>query len=164
MFFKNFCFLLCLFGLVVPRGRIDGVVAFVGDNMILYSDVLQQSQMVALNQRVDPVKMPLLFEEIYFVTLDNIINQYIVLDIAEKDTNLVLSDDEVDRALNHQIDDFVSRAGSEENFVEMIGMSMRQIKADYWKDVQEMMIVERYRFSKIQNVDVSRYLSTIIIS
>jgi hypothetical protein len=147
MFFKNFCFLLFVHGLVVPRGRIDGVVAFVGDNMILYSDVLQQSQMVALNQRVDPVKMPLLFEEIYFVTLDNIINQYIVLDIAEKDTNLVLSDDEVDRALNHQIDDFVSRAGSEENFVEMIGMSMRQIKADYWKDVQEMMIVERYRLT-----------------
>ena len=155
MFFKYFFFLF-FFSLIVTQGRIDGVVAIVGDNIILHSDVLQQSQLVALNQRVDPVKMPGLFEEIYFATLDNIINQYTVLGVAERDTNLVLSDDEVDRALSRQIDDFVSRAGSEERFVEMVGLSMRQIKADYWKDIQEMMIVERYQFSKIQNVDVSR--------
>ena len=123
MFFKYFFFLF-FFSLIVPQGRIDGVVAIVGGNIILHSDVLQQSQLVALNRRIDP-------EEIYFVTLDNIINQYTVLDVAEKDTNLVLSDDEVDRALNRQIDDFVSQAGSEERFVEMIGLSMRQIKADY---------------------------------
>ena len=156
MFFKQFCFFLCLFSLIVSQGRIDGIVAIVGDNMILHSEVLQQSQIVALNHQVDPIKMPLLFEEIYFTTLDNIINQYTVLGVAEKDTNLVLSDDEVDRALNLQIDDFVSRAGSEEKFEEMIGMSMRQIKADYWKNIREMMVVERYQFSKIQNIDVSR--------
>ena len=118
--------------------------------------MFQQSQLIALNQRVDPVQMPNLFEEIYFTTLDNIINQYTVLDVAEKDTNLVLSDVVVDRALNHQIDDFVSRAGSEEGLEDMIGMSMRQIKADYWKDIRDMMIIERYQSSKIQNVDVSR--------
>ena len=156
MVFNNFFFFLCLFSLTVPQGRVDGILAIVGDNIILHSDVIQQSQIVALNHRVDPVKMPRLFEEIYFTTLDNIINQYAVLDIAEKDTNLVLSDADVDRALNLQIDDFVSRAGSEEKFEEMIGMSMRQIKADYWKNIKEMMIVERYQFSKIQNIDVSR--------
>ena len=156
MFFNKFFFFLCLFSLTVPQGRVDGIVAIVGDNIILHSDVLQQSQIVALNRRVDPLKMPRLFEEIYFTTLDNIINQYAVLDVAEKDTNLVLSDDDVDRALNLQIDDFVSRAGSEEKFEEMIGMSMRQIKADYWKNIREMMVVERYQFSKIQNIDVSR--------
>ena len=156
MFFNKFFFFLFLFNLTVPQGRVDGLVAIVGDNIILHSDVLQQSQIVALNRQVDPSKMPLLFEEIYFTTLDNIINQYTVLDIAEKDTNMVLSDDDVNRALNLQIDDFVSRAGSEEKFEEMVGMSMRQIKADYWKDIREMMVVERYQFSKIQTVDVSR--------
>ena len=156
MYIKKFFFSFCLFSLIVSHGRVDGIVAIVGDNMVLHSDVLQQSQLIALNQRVDPVQMPNLFEEIYFTTLDNIINQYTVLDIAEKDTNLVLLDDDIDRALNHQIDDFVSRAGSEERLEEMIGISMRQIKADYWKDVRDMKIVERYQFSKIQYIDVSR--------
>ena len=78
MFFKYFFFMF-LFNLIVAQGRIDGVVAIVGDNIILHSDVLHQSQMVALNQRVDPVKMPRLFEEIYLVTLDNLINQYTIL-------------------------------------------------------------------------------------
>ena len=156
MYIKKFFFSLCLFSLIVSQGRVDGIVAIVGNNIVLHSDVLQQSQLIALNQRVDPVQMPNLFEEIYFNTLDNIINQYTLLDIAEKDTNLVLSDDDVDRALNRQIDDFVSRAGSEERLEDMIGMSMRQIKADYWKDIRDMMIVERYQFSKIQYIDVSR--------
>ena len=156
MYIKKLFFSLCLFSLIVSQGRVDGIVAIVGDNIVLHSDVFQQSQLIALNQRVDPVQMPNLFEEIYFTTLDNIINQYTVLDVAEKDTNLVLSDDDVDRALNHQIDDFVSRAGSEERLEEMIGISMRQIKADYWKDIRDMMIVERYQFSKIQYIDVSR--------
>ena len=38
----------------------------------------------------------------------------------------------------------------------MAGMSMRQIKADYWQDIRDMMIIEKYQYSKIQNVDVSR--------
>ena len=102
------------------------------------------------------LKSPYLFEQIYYNTRDNIINQYAVLDIAEKDTNLVISNDEVDRALNQQIDDFIARAGSEKQFLEMAGMSMRQIRADYWKNIRDMMHVEKYQFLKIQNIDVSR--------
>ena len=58
--------------------------------------------------------------------------------------------------LDQQIDDFIARAGSEKEFLEMAGMSMRQIRANYWKDIRDMMIVERYQFSKIQNIDASR--------
>ena len=93
----------------VPQGKFDGVVAIVGNNIILHSDVFQQAQIVASSRRVDMVNSPYLFEEIYLGTLNNIIDQYAVLNIAEKDTNLVVSDDEVDRALSRQIDDFISR-------------------------------------------------------
>jgi len=145
-----------LFAECFPGGRVDGVAVIVGKNIVLHSDILQQAQFVALEQQIDPSKTPYLFEQIYYNTRDNMINQYAVLDVAEKDTNLVISNDEVDRALNQQIDDFIARAGSEKLFLEMAGMSMRQIRSDYWKDIRDMMIVERYQFSKIQNVDVSR--------
>ena len=145
-----------LLGECSPQTRVDGVGVIVGKNIVLHSNILQQTQFVALEQQIDPSKTPYLFEQIYYNTRDNIINQYAILNMAEKDTTIIISNDEVDRALNQQIDDFIVRAGSEEQFLEMVGMSMRQIRADYWKDIRDMMIVERYQFSKIQNVDVSR--------
>ncbi|SVD99593.1 uncharacterized protein METZ01_LOCUS452447, partial [marine metagenome] len=146
-FIINLCF---------AQGKLDGIAAVVGDNVILHSDVLQQAQFMAIEQKIDPSKSPYLFEEIYLSSLNNIINQYVVLVIAEKDTNLIISNDEVDRALDQQIETFILRAGSEQLFLEMAGISMRQIKSDYWKDIRDMMMVERYQFTKIQNVDVSR--------
>ena len=156
MFFNRFFIVVFLVGMFFSQGKVDGVAAIVGNSVILHSDVLQQSQFVAMERRVDPSKNPYLFEQIYVSTLNNIINQYAVLSVAEKDTNIIISNDEVDRALNQQIDDFILKAGSEKLFLEMAGMSMRQIKADYWQDIRDMMILERYQYSKIQNVDVSR--------
>jgi len=156
MFFNKCLVVVVLAGMFFSQGRVDGVAAIVGNNLVLHSDVLQQSQFVAMEQRVDPSKNPYLFEQIYVSTLNNIINQYIMLSVAEKDTNIIISNDEVDRALNQQIDDFILRAGSEKLFLEMAGMSMRQIKVDYWQDIRDMMVVEKYQYSKIQNVDVSR--------
>jgi len=156
MFFNRFIAVVFLVGIFFPQGGVDGVAAIVGNNVVLHSDVLQQSRLVAMERRVDPSKNPYLFEQIYISTLNNIINQYVVLSVAERDTNIIISNDEVDRALNQQIDGFILKAGSEELFLEMAGMSMRQIKADYWQDIRDMMIVEKYQYSKIQNIDVSR--------
>ena len=90
MFFLRFTVVFfILFNVCFFQVRIDGVVAIVGKNILLHSDVLQQAQFVALEQRVDPLKSPYLFEMIYFNARDNMINQYAVLDVAEKDTNLV---------------------------------------------------------------------------
>ena len=157
MFFLRCIFIFFFLSVAgFPQGRIDGIAAIVGKNIVLHSDILQQAQFVALEQQVDPSKNPYLFENIYYNTRDNLINQYAILDLAEKDTNLVLTSDEVDRALDQQIKDFILRAGSEKQFLEMAGMSMRQIKTDYWKDIYDILIVERYQFSKIQNINVSR--------
>jgi hypothetical protein len=62
-------------GLYFSQGKVDGVAAIVGNNVILHSDVLQQSQFVAIERRVDPLKNPYLFEQIYVSTLNNIIDQ-----------------------------------------------------------------------------------------
>ncbi len=152
----KYLFGLYFFSILISQSKVDGLVAIVGENIVLHSDVLQQAQIVAASQGINPSTKPYLFEDIKLSTLDNIINQLTVLDVAEKDTNLIISDDEVERALNDQIDAFILQAGSEEKFEEMVGMSMRQIKSEYWKEIRNMMVVERYQFSKLQNIDVSR--------
>ena len=109
MFVSQFVFFFYSFvAICFSQARIDGVAVVVGKNFILHSEILQQAQFVAMEKQVDPLKQPLLFENIYYETQDNIINQYAILDIAEKDTNLVVSNDEVDRALDQQINDFIS--------------------------------------------------------
>ena len=155
-FLRLYVIFFVFFNVCFVQVRIDGVAAVVGRNIILHSDVLQQAQFVALEQKIDPLKSPYLFEEIYFNTRENMINQYAVLDVAEKDTNIIVAHDEVDRALDQQINDFILRAGSEKQFLDLAGMTMRQIKADYWKDIHDIMIVEKYQFAKIQTVSASR--------
>ena len=148
--------LILFFGLSFSQGKVDGLVAIVGNNIVLHSDVLQQTHVLASSRGVDPSKRPYLFERLYVETLENIVNQFVVLDVAEKDTNLIVSDEEVDRALRLRINEFIEQAGSEEAFEEIIGSSLRHIKSEYWQEIHNMMLIERYKFSKIKNVDVSR--------
>ena len=152
----SFLFLFFCVYPVAAQDRVDGVAAIVGNNTILHSDVLQQAQFVALEQNIDPLRSPRLFKNIYLSTLNSLIDQYAILGFAEKDTNLIISNDEVDRALDQQIETFIMRAGSEDLFLEMAGMSMRQLRSEYWKDLRNMMLVERYQFSKIEGFDISR--------
>ena len=152
----HFIILTLFIGFSFSQGRIDGIDAVVGSNLILHSDVLQQSHVWAASQGINPSKKPYLFEKIYFETLKNIVDQYTVLGVAEKDTNLIISDDEVDRILKQRIDEFVVQAGSKELLEEALGMSLRKIEQEYWLEIRNMMFIEKYKLSKIQTVDVGR--------
>ena len=134
----------------------DGVVAVVGKNIVLHGEVLQQAQLFALEQKIDPTKSPYLFESIYSTTLDNIINQYVLLDHAQKDTNIVISSSEVDRVLEEKIQTFIQQAGSKERFESLVGMPLRKIRAEYWKEINNMMYIEKYKSLKMQYIDISR--------
>jgi peptidyl-prolyl cis-trans isomerase SurA len=140
--------------------RVDGIVALVGKNAILHSDVLQQAQFLTMSSGFDVSKNRYLFEKEleknYLSSIDGLINQYIVLAAAEQDTNIIVSNEEVDRALDMQIEDYILKAGSESLFLEMAGMSMRSVRKEYWQDIRDMMYVERFQYSIIQNIDVSR--------
>ena len=57
-----YCFFLVL---LFPQGRVDGVSAIVGNNIIIHSEVLQQAQFIAIEKKIDPTKSPYLFEDIY---------------------------------------------------------------------------------------------------
>ena len=101
------CFIIIIFFVEFSfsQGRVDGVDAVVGSNMILHSDVLQQTQIVANSRHIDPIKNPYAFQKIYDASLNDMINQYVVLDIAVSDTNIVITDEEV----AGRIDEFITQ-------------------------------------------------------
>ena len=135
---------------------VDGLLAVVGNNTILHTDVFQQSQMIAMQQGIDVSQNPYAFERIYNETLSNMVDQYILLAAAEKDTTLEVSTKEVDSALEQQLSEIIARAGSEKALEEALGQPIRQIKKDYWLEIKNMILIDRFRYSLFSGVDVSR--------
>jgi peptidyl-prolyl cis-trans isomerase SurA len=152
----RFWFTLLFVGLLCSQQSVDGVVAVVGNRTILKSDLVQQAQYSAAQQGVNPSVSPLLFEEIVLQTLDSMIDQFVLLDFAEKDTSISISPEEVDRVLDQQIDGFIARAGSERAFEEALGMGLREIRGDYRKEVFDMLLGERFQYLMFGGVDVGR--------
>ena len=51
---KTAFILLFFYSSFYGQGKIDGIVAIVGKQTILHSDILQQAQMLAINKNIDP--------------------------------------------------------------------------------------------------------------
>ena len=146
-----------LFALISAQNApIDGILAVVEENIILHSDVVQQSQMIAMQQGINPSNNPYMFEKIYNQTLLDLVDQYILLAAAEKDTTIIISNDEVDYALEQQFNEIVARAGSEAALEQALGKSVRNIKKDYWIEIKNMMLIDRFKYTLFSETEVSR--------
>ena len=97
----SFFFLLSFCG--AKDAPVDGLLAVVGNNTILHTDVFQQSQMIAMQQGTDVTQNPSAFKQIYNETLSNMIDQYVLLAAAEKDTTIEVTTNEVDTALEQRL-------------------------------------------------------------
>lgn len=135
---------------------IDGLLAVVGNNTILHSDVFQQSQMAAMQQGVDVSQSPYAFEKIYNETLSGMINQYVLLAAAEKDTTIEITASEVNLALEQQLAEIIGRVGSEKALEEALGKPIRQIKKDYWVEIKNMILIDRFRFNLFSDINITR--------
>ena len=75
--------------------------------------------------------------------------------MAELDS-VEVSDKEVDRALDQQIDNIVAQAGSEEAAEKAIGQSLRTFRREYWYEIKDMLITQKYQQTLIGNVSISK--------
>jgi len=150
----SFFFLLSFCG--ASDAPVDGLLAVVDNNTILHTDVLQQSQMIAMQQGLDVAQNPYAFEQIYNQTLSNMIDQYVLLAAAEKDTTIEITTNEVDAALEQQLAEIIARAGSEGALEEALGQPIRNIKKDYWIEIKNMILIDRFRYNLFSEIDVTR--------
>ena len=135
---------------------IDGIAAIVGDNIILKSDVLQLAQINALQSRVDIYSNPELILRFEGVAFNALLMQNILLDRARIDSMDVIPEEDVDLALERQIENILSQVGSESRFEEVIGQSLRDFRLDHWDDIRKQIIAERYQAEKIKSIGVTR--------
>jgi peptidyl-prolyl cis-trans isomerase SurA len=135
---------------------IDGIAVIVADNIILKSELAQIVNVTAMQQNIDPNQNMELYQRLQTQVLQSLIDQKIVLQLAMRDTNLIVKDKEVDTALEAQVNNILSQAGSEENAEEMLGEPLRDFKREYWFDIRDRLYADKFQQIKLQSVAVNR--------
>ena len=139
----------------LPAQKIDGVAAIVGDRVVLLSDVNQSLAMAVFQQKLDPRRDGLKIQKLKNDIINTIVNRKVVLAMAELDS-VEVDDKEVDRTLQQQVDNIVQQAGGEEAAEAALGQPLRVFKREYWYDVQDMLITQKYQQTLISKINISR--------
>ena len=134
---------------------IDGVAAVVGERVVLKSDINQTLAMAIFQQKLNPQEDLSKIEKLKKEITKSIVNRKVVLAMAELDS-IEVSDKEVDRALDQQVDNIVAQAGSEEAAEKALGQPLRTFRREYWYEIKDMLITQKYQQTLIGNVSISK--------
>ena len=137
-----------------PKPVIDGVAAIVADNIILKSELAQIVNLTAMQQKINPNTE--IYQRLQGQVLQSLIDQKVVLELAELDTNIIVKDKEVDGALETQISNILNQAGSEESAEKMLGEPLRDFKREYWHEIRDRLYADKFQQMKLQGVSVNR--------
>ena len=147
--------LFCFSVFLSAQNLIDGIAAIVGEHVILKSDLAQIVQMTAVEQRLDPRLDVGRLEKIQSQVLESLINQKLILEIAEVES-IEVEDREVDQAVEQYIAQSVGQAGSEERLESILGKRLSELRREWWPDMKEQLVAERYQGQLFGDVVVTR--------
>lgn len=128
---------------------IDKVVAVVGKNIILQSDIESQYiqyRMQGMTQGTG--------KEVRSNILEDLLLQKLMLNQAEMDS-ITVTDDEVERQLELKLQRFISRFGSKEKMESQFGKTISEIKEELRKAQKDQMLQEQVQSKIMQNVMVT---------
>ena len=154
---KKYLIIISLFSFSFTSSEfVDGVVAKVANNTIIYSDVLQTIQIQAMQMGIDLSQTPSFVEENHDQALDFLINQLVIFEIAKKDTLIEVSGDEISSTIDNEIDLMTHKAGSKFALEEILDQSIQEYKTGLWDDVEKRLLVERYQQSFMAKINITR--------
>jgi len=150
-FFTVFLFVFNVLPLWSQPEVVDCIVAVVGREPILLSDLNAEIELYTFTNHVDP-NTPGLKNQV----LDLLINEKLILSKALQDTNIIVSDDEVENELNAQIAQRVQQLGSEKRVEEAFGMSITRLKHEYRDGMRKKILISKLLETKKYSITISR--------
>lgn len=144
-----------VFGQNERPATVDGIAAVVGERVVLKSDVNQMVLMAAVQQQLDPAKDLDRIKLLQNQAIQGLVDQKILLEMAELDS-VVVEEKEVNQALDQQVEMFVAQAGGEERAETMLGQSLRSFRREYWYEMRDKLITERFQQQMISSISISR--------
>jgi peptidyl-prolyl cis-trans isomerase SurA len=151
-------FSLCLMGVDAHaqshednRELVDRVVAVVGSDAILKSEVDQIAASMVQQQEQRSSVTP----EMWRAGLDQLINQRVMTEIARRDTNITISDEQLDAQLDRQIQQMAQQAGSEEALAEAYGQTPAELRETFREDFRDQLLAQRVRQQRLSRVRIT---------
>lgn len=126
---------------------VDGVMAIVGDNIILKSDVEQQ--LLQLKQQGIPTPEGIrcqLFEDLLF---EKLLNHHAELD------SLVVTEAEVDDVIKRRLDYFISQIGSRQALEEYYGKTLIELREDLKEPIYNQLLAQKMQGQITSGIKVS---------
>ncbi|MEI6880096.1 MAG: peptidylprolyl isomerase [Bacteroidota bacterium] len=127
---------------------IDGVIAVVGENIILRSDLEVEYQQ--LKDNFIGIKK----DSALCVILNKILTEKLMLHKAQTDS-ITLPDERVEAELDKRIRFYLQKFGNEKTMEEYLGKSIPQLKMEYRDKVKNQMKVQEIQQTIIRDVKVS---------
>jgi len=128
---------------------IDKVVAVVGKNIILQSDVESQYLQYRMQGSIEGSS-----KEMHCAILEELMFQKLMLNQAEMDS-LTVTDSEVDTEMSRRITELIGRAGSQEKLESIFNKTMSQIKDELRRLVKEKSLQDQVRANLLKGVVVT---------
>ena len=128
---------------------IDRIIAVVDKEIITESELTERTNLVALQNRLDPSK-PELRKQI----LEGMIGEKLILAQALLDS-VTVTDEEVTQGLEQQIQNLIRQAGSAERVEQYYGMPISRIRREFRDDMRKQLLVQKIRQTRESSIQVS---------
>ncbi len=148
---KILAILISLAGVCYAQDVLDKIVAVVDNEIITESELDFQTNLLASRYGVSP-DSPQLKKQ----TLTSMIEEKLAYAQANLDS-IEVTDDEIDKRIDYQIQLFIQQYGSKERVEQVYGMSIEKIKHELRDDVRKNLMVQKLREKNFGTVEATRH-------
>ena len=135
---------------------VDGVAALVEDKIVLKSDLNQMVNMMAIQQKIDPNKDPEKYFGLRQAVLTSMVDQKILLALAEKDTTIEVGEKEVNQALDLQVENIIRQARGKKEAEKMLQQSIKSFRSEFWFEMKDKIVSEKFQQKVLSKIKVSK--------
>lgn len=129
---------------------IDRIVAIVGDEIILESEILKSVQWVAMQNKISPDD-PKLKRQV----LNELINEKLMFEQAILDS-IEVADEEANRQADMQLQTYRQQFGSDQKIEEAFGLSIEKIRREIRESMRKNLMVQQLRQKEFGMLEASR--------
>jgi|LakMenE18May11ns_1017448.scaffolds.fasta_scaffold9939713_1 peptidyl-prolyl cis-trans isomerase SurA len=146
---------IILLSILTLRGRaqdsMEGIVAIVGREIVLKSDVDGQMEIMAQRDPKVSRKDPALRQAV----LDQLINERLIMTKAIEDS-VEVTEDEITQRMEYQLQSLIQQFGSEKRIEDMYGMSMARIRREFRDEIRKRLLVEKMQQKQFADIKATR--------
>ncbi|MDZ7766852.1 MAG: peptidylprolyl isomerase [Melioribacteraceae bacterium] len=147
---KKLIFIFSILTILNAQQTLDKIVAVVGNEIILQSELNLQAAYVAAQRNIDPDS-----EKLKQTILERMIEEKLLYAQAELDT-IQVSDQDVEMQLENQLNFFISQYGSQDRLEQAYGMGIDKIKRELRDEVRKSLMSQMVQQKEFGQIEVTR--------